>query len=434
MQPSEQATTIDSVTTDATVPASCAWLTIVDTPDPLQLNRRVLLAKEKHLEIGRNVPGGWTIHDGRLSRMHCRVAWDARQRTYRLGDADSKNGTFLNGRRSTLSVLNSGDVLRLGDTLFVYQHDDAMATTRESAQRAAVSRAAVLLLGDTGVGKEVLARSIHEQSGRTGPFIAVNCGALSQELAMSELFGHVKGAFSGAQHARQGLFAAAAGGTIFLDEIGDMPTDLQPALLRVVQEKAIRPVGNDREQPIDVRIVSATNVDLAQAVGRGQFRDDLLARLAQITLRLPNLSQRKAELLTLFCDISQREQQTAKLTPDAAEALLLWNWPLNFRELESLARSLILLENARSIDLQALQRVKPQVAQLFARRRAEDAASALPSGQNPLSNRELMLNALERHGGNISRVALELQTTRAQVYRWMKRLGLETKSSAPNDS
>jgi transcriptional regulator with GAF, ATPase, and Fis domain len=161
---------------------------------------------------------------------------------------------------------------------------------REQIGRAATSRFPILLLGETGTGKELSARSIHEQSGRPGGFVPLNCATLSRELAGAELFGHARGAFSGATNARPGLFRSADAGTLFLDEIGDLPLELQAAFLRVLEEGKVRPLGADQEVPVDVRVLSATHVDLELAVVNNLFRSDLLARLAHVVLRMPPLA------------------------------------------------------------------------------------------------------------------------------------------------
>ncbi|WP_020560027.1 sigma-54-dependent transcriptional regulator [Thiofilum flexile] len=206
----------------------------------------------------------------------------------------------------------------------------------------------VLLEGESGTGKELAARAIHELSGRHGHFVSLNCGATSPELLESELFGHVKGAFTGAYQAREGLFAYANGGTLFLDEIGDMPLAMQVHLLRVLEEQRIRPVGSNREVPIEVRIIAATNRELQQEVKQGRFRQDLFYRLNVLSIRLPPLRERgrDTELLAQhFMSHLARELGVMPLSLSSSEVLYLQNyaWPGNVRELKNVIERALLL-------------------------------------------------------------------------------------------
>jgi transcriptional regulator with GAF, ATPase, and Fis domain len=426
MQDDEHSTLeLDPLATGSETRPSC--LTVVHSPDPSALGRTTWLGEQGELKVGRSPEGGFTLSDPRVSRVQFKIAWDSRQGRHRLTDAGSRNGTFLNGKATDSSVLNLGDVLRAGDTLFVYDHGDLMADRRAEAERAATTVLPVLLQGPTGTGKELLARFIHQASGRKGPFVPVNCAALPRELFAAELFGHTRGAFSGAAGQRPGLFAAAESGTLFLDEIGDMPLELQPALLRAVELRTIRPVGADIEVPVDARIVAATNVDLEAATKAGRFRPDLHARLAQVVVHVPPLRARRREILPLVQSLAEKEGLPIALDSDAAEALLLWDWPRNVRELEGVVRSLLLLRKPERLGLLDLRQVRPELHQHLKARRSESSSTHFPSSGNPLADREHLRRMLERADGNVSQVARELGTTRAQVYRWMKRLGIAPK-------
>ena len=218
--------------------------------------------------------------------------------------------------------------------------DARSENVQRQLQRLAPSEASVLIIGETGTGKELAARYIHEHSRRTGPFIAINCGAFSEHLVEAELFGHEAGAFTGAQQARAGWFEAANGGTLFLDEIGDMPLYLQVKLLRVLQEKQVVRIGSRKAIPVDVRLIAATNVELEAAVEARQFRRDLYYRLNVASVRLPALRERKGDILPLarhFLEAYRRETgfERVGLAQGAENALLAHDWLGNIRELEN---------------------------------------------------------------------------------------------------
>lgn len=219
-------------------------------------------------------------------------------------------------------------------------HDPRSLELLEQVERIARSDATALIIGETGTGKELIARHIHAQSGRTGPFIAVNCGAFSESLIDSELFGHETGAFTGATQARSGWFEAANGGTLFLDEIGDLSMALQVKLLRVLQERQVVRLGSRRPISLDVRLVAATNVDLLKAILADRFRSDLYYRLSVATIQLPPLCERQGDILPLaqhFIDIysAKMNVKNITLTLDTQALLLEYEWPGNIRELEN---------------------------------------------------------------------------------------------------
>ncbi len=391
----------------------------------------VSLNEQQPVVVGRDVGDrGLRVEDPKLSRLHFRIAWDGRQGAHRLGDANSANGTFLNGRPTTTSVLGAGDVIRAGGSLFAVDDVTRTAALHDQVRRAAASHLTVLLLGETGTGKELMARLVHEASGRSGAFVPVNCGAVPRELAAAEFFGHTKGAFSGAGGARTGLFAAARGGTLFLDEIGELPSELQPTLLRALQERKIRPVGAEREVEVDVRLVAATNRTLGQLAEEGEFRADLYARLAQLVVHLPALRERRFELLDLARELAGDAGGELTFSANVAEALLLWSWPYNVRELKSLAESHVALHGpGTELTLRLLEEQRPEIAGALVDRHR--FRSSLPptttdsTRRNPLANRQRLEQLLERHQGNVSAVADEVGAHRTQVYRWMDRLGIE---------
>jgi DNA-binding NtrC family response regulator len=227
-------------------------------------------------------------------------------------------------------------------------HCQAMADIRDVIERVAPTPASVLIEGETGSGKELVAAAIHRYSGRRGPFVAINCVAIAPELFESELFGHLKGAFTGAHQSREGLFAAAKGGTLFLDEISEMPLSMQAKLLRTLEERRIRPVGADHEIPVDVRLVTATNQNLGELVRRGMFREDLYFRLNVMSLKVPALRERRSdipELLEYFSRKLAEELGVApyNFSPEDITRLQSYSWPGNVRELRNVVERTLLL-------------------------------------------------------------------------------------------
>jgi len=406
-----------------------ALLHIVYTPKTPQPGRTAPLFEGEVRSIGRNVlPPDVLLDDPCASRLHARVAWSSDQGAFRLEDAGSANGTFVNGLKEEAHTLSDQDVLRVGDSLLIHDERRVMDKLRARAASVATADLPVLIVGETGTGKEVMARFIHDRSARRGQFVPVNCGALPRELAAAELFGHTRGAFSGAGQARPGLFASAAGGTLFLDEIGDLPLDLQPALLRALQERAIRPVGSDREAPVDVRVVAATNVDLQAAIEANRFRADLHARLAQTVLALPPLRERRCEIFVLLRAFAEAEGRPLAVTPDALEVLLLGRYRYNVRELRALLSEFFAVSKGpEPLDLPYLAGVLPELAQRVAAR-GQPRSSSSGSGDVAGGERERLARLLAQHDGNISAVAKELGKPRAQIYRWLSRFGLSPRA------
>ncbi len=287
-------------------------------------------------------------------------------------------------------------------------HSRAANAVRRAIATIAPEAGPVLVLGASGTGKEVAAAALHRLSGRAGAFVPVNCGAIAAELAEAELFGHARGALTGAADARRGLFVEADGGTLFLDEVGDMPLALQVKLLRAVEEGTVRPVGGTPRK-VDVRIVAATNA------GPAALRDDLRARLAEWTLELVPLRRRRADVLPLFAHFATEQLGRApRTTAELAEALLLHDWPLNVRELQKLARRCAGLAQPGSWDLELL----PEALQRAIRER--DAP--LPEGT---PRRDELEAALATARGTVARVAERFGVDRTQVYCWMRRHGID---------
>jgi DNA-binding NtrC family response regulator len=386
--------------------------------------------------------------DGWASSTHARLTLaDGRAR---LDDPGSTNGTFVNGVPRKATTLTDGDLIEIGHTFFLYRllvaSDEIVnALGKEGpapglstfvpelceqlgALRAiAASTISVVLQGESGTGKEVIARAVHTLSGRPGPFIAVNCGALPEALIESELFGHRKGAFSGATEDRPGLVRSADRGTLFLDEIGDLPAASQTAFLRVLQESEVVPVGSTRPVKVDLRVVAATHRDLPTLVDRGEFRGDLFARIAGFTVELPPLRRRREDLGLLIASLLRRltpsPERAAAITFEctAARALLLREWRLNVRELEKCLGTALVLAGSGRVEIGHLPSPSPG-----ARPGAPDAAPSSPraggklDGENELRKGELIA-LFREHRGNISAVARAMGKGRTQIQRWIQR-------------
>jgi transcriptional regulator with PAS, ATPase and Fis domain len=299
-----------------------------------------------------------------------------------------------------------------------------MAKVVTIARSAAASRSTVLLLGESGTGKEVFARAIHQWSERQlKPFVAVNCVGLSRELLESELFGHEKGAFTGAHRLKRGKLELAHGGTAFLDEIGDMSPELQAKLLRFLQERHIERVGGTSAMPIDVRIVAATNRDLEQAVRHGEFREDLYYRLHVIPITLPPLRERREDIAALSEFLVRRfsletQKPFTHITPEAEARLITHDWPGNVRQLSNVIERAIVLGQPPMITEQDLLLGRPGQGGIMSARSSYKAAL-------DAHRREVIVRALTAAGGNRAAAARALGLHRVHLMRLIRALGIE---------
>jgi two-component system response regulator HydG len=312
----------------------------------------------------------------------------------------------------------------------------AMLEVRDLLGRVSATDAAVLVTGESGTGKEVVARAVHRQSRRAaGPFVAINCAAMPEALLESELFGHAKGAFTDAKAAHDGLFARASGGTVLLDEVGDMPLALQPKLLRVLEERTVRPVGAREEMPVDVRVIAATNRDLESAIDEGLFREDLFYRLNVVQVALPPLRARAADILPLaqhfLAAIARREQrEVTGISRGAAERLLAYPWPGNVRELRNCVERAVALARFDHIAVDDLpDKVKDHRPSHVVV--SSDDPSELVSLEEV--ERRYIGHVMEIVAGNKSAAARILGLDRKRLHRMLVRLELEAGRVYPRD-
>ena len=291
----------------------------------------------------------------------------------------------------------------------------------EQAHMVAQSDVSVLINGQSGTGKEVLAQAIHKASPRARkPFIAINCGALPEQLLESELFGHAKGAFTGAVSNREGLFFAASGGTLFLDEIGDMPMPLQVKLLRVLQERKVRPLGSNRDLDIDVRILSATHRDLPKAMEKNEFREDLYYRLNVVNLRIPALNERSEDIPLLANHLlresaSRHKPFVRSFSSDAMKCLITASWPGNVRQLVNVIEQCVALTTS------------PVISEALVSQALQGENTALPTFVEARNQFELnyLRKLLQMTKGNVTQAARMAGRNRTEFYKLLGRHDLE---------
>jgi len=398
------------------------------------------------ISVGAHAQNQVVLEDRFVSGFHCRL--HLRDGRVWVKDLASTNGTVVDGSRVAEAEVAAGSTLRVGSQVLrierdapagpatlpgVITCDPVLGGALEMLRRAAPSRLPVLILGESGSGKEVAARAVHELSPRADEaFVPVNCGAISPELAEAELFGHERGAFTGAVGSSPGAFGAADGGTLFLDEIGDLPLPLQVKLLRALEAGEVKPVGSPRPRRIDVRIVCATHRDLRKLVRAGSFREDLYYRLAGLAVELPPLRERREDIVPLAEHFLAQESDGVQrgFSADARARLLAHGWPGNARELRHVVQLAVVLSDGATIRGTAL--------------RIDDGSRRCPEGGASADQRELVdlrgrtlqqiealaiRSAWERHHGQRGAMARELGIARSSLLRKLDELGL--RATAP---
>lgn len=322
-----------------------------------------------------------------------------------------------------------------GSFKFVRGQSEQAEKIEEFITLVAPTNLSVIIEGESGTGKEYVARMIHQQSKRHNkPFIAIDCGALSKELAGSELFGYVKGAFTGALKDKEGQFEAAEGGTLFLDEIGNLPYEVQVKLLRALQERKVRKLGSTTDQDVDVRVLAATNEDLVQAVSNGQFREDLYHRLNEFKINIPALRERDGDVVLFANHFLQQanhelEKQVQGFDMAAEEALLKYNWPGNLRELKNVVKRAVLLAKSDFVTLRELP------GEIVNHTPAPQPSASYTSPADPMetdlksinerNEREMIMAMLERVKYNKSKAARLLNIDRKTLYNKLKLYNIE---------
>ena len=423
-------------------------LTIVHHPVPKFVGSTCPIDAGESLLLGRGSSAfpPHAFDDDRVSRRHATMTLAGAQLQVR--DLGSRNGTYVNGRRSEAAELAVGDVVGIGKVLLLLTHIDssgsvvahprllgrsqALNRVLEVVGRVAGLDVTVLVLGESGVGKELIARELHSSSGRRGKLVVVNCAALSDGVVPSELFGHVRGAFSSAATPRAGLVEEARAGTLFLDEIGDASASLQASLLRLLQEKEARPVGADQTVKVDIRFVAATNRPLVSDVRAGRFREDLYARLSRCVVRIPPLRERREDILPLAQHFAQSVAgERLSFSHSLATALVCHDWPGNVRSLQSTIERLV-HESGAHAQLAVPSWLDDELAQ-HARHDGNvgqgldgDPADSSGAAMRPrvCDSAEQLRQLLRQHDGNITAVARDLDVARNTVYRWIKKLDI----------
>jgi DNA-binding NtrC family response regulator len=405
---------------------------------------RVVVIRGESLTLGREPPtGGTCIPQTAVSRVHARIVRNGP--VWELEDLHSRNGTYLDGTRINRVELEDGALVRIGDTLFEFVADGiddytpystafgrsstrvpelvgglSMERVAAQVETVAPTDLSVLVRGETGTGKELVAHALHRLSGRHGPLSSINCAAVPTHLFESELFGYRKAAFTGAERDKPGILQAADGGTVHLDEIGDMPLEAQAKLLRVLESHEVRSVGAVRAEPVDLRFVCATHQDLPALVATGRFRADLFARISAMTIVLPPLRARREDIDPLVRHFLQAAGRAdLRATFGFMLGMCDYDWPRNVRECAAAVRRAVALADGPVVDVVHLPPELQTSVASYGSRGGSSAGQDAAEGGLPGANELRRLLAL--HAGNVSAVARELGKDRAQVGRLIRR-------------
>ncbi|MGH1467621.1 MAG: sigma 54-interacting transcriptional regulator [Bdellovibrionales bacterium] len=367
------------------------------------------------------------FEDSFASQKHCRI--EKKGNKYILKDLKSKNGTFLNGEQVIEAPLKAYDEIQVGNSVFKYREsldldskipkefynskNKKWKADLEKLPAYGASEMPVLILGPSGSGKEFAARSLHFNSSRAyGELVSLNCSAFNEQLIESELFGHLEGAFTGATKNRKGAFQQAKGGTLLLDEIGDLPLSLQPKLLRALENKEIRPVGSDKAIKTDVRIIASTHKNLFKKVQEGSFREDLFYRLHALTLNPPGLSDRMEDFEDLLFFFAR--EYRVRFSPDAISRLKEHTWPGNIRELKNLVLRASVIHSQKGVQEDDVEGLLGELSQSGVR---------IPKSKSVVKEfeKQMILDALSANGGNQRKTAKELGMAKSTLHDKIKK-------------
>jgi transcriptional regulator with GAF, ATPase, and Fis domain len=430
-------------------------VTVVDSPDAHKRSRAFVFAGDE-VRIGANPELDLSVDDRSVSRAHLSITPD--ERGWVLTDLDSTNGSYVGDLRIHRVLMREPTLLRIGQTVLrlepLGEHVEsalspssrfgrmiggsaAMRQMFAVLEKVAASDLTVLIEGETGTGKELAADGLHAKSARAGPFVTLNCGAIPRELIESELMGHVKGAFTGAVSDRPGAFVSANGGTLFLDEVGELALDMQAKLLRVLERREVKAVGSDHTSPVDVRVVAATNRNLAHEAERGSFRQDLYYRLAVVVVRIPPLRTRIDDLALLVehiqGELNRRRVATGQpahppLGETALAMLRRYEFPGNVRELRNIVERWTVLGAHAAPGNPAVRSGVTHQGPAMAHHESEVDAGLLSLTYHEAKEawierfeRAYVAAALDRAGGNVSQAARETQVDRRHLQRIMSR-------------
>ena len=434
----------DRVNPDERVPT----LTVVHHLDMALVGARRAIPDGATLTLGRSsktsLPG--IFDDEKVSRQHVQIT--RLGQALRIKDLDSRNGTFVGGERVSDSVLQLGDVVQVGNIVclvhaaprrFKEPNHPTMigisaGLTRVLKDIALVAPrdTAVMILGETGTGKELVAKAIHDASTRRGAFVPVNCASLTETLLNSELFGHTRGAFTGADATRTGLVETARGGTLFLDEIADASPGLQASLLRLLEAGEYRRVGSDRILNTDARFVAASQPTVEDAIEAGEFRRDLWTRLGRWVIRVPALRERPEDI-PLLADHYVRHfgGPQLRVAPELAALMMRARWLGNVRELQAICERLVVSAEGEDV-LEAKPWLIAEISPQGALTRPTSEEAALPAARlsrrrapTRRPSRDELEEMLRRHSGSIRAVAHEIGVVRRTVYRWVEALEID---------
>ena len=394
------------------------------------------------LSIGRAETNQLVLEDEFVSRHHARIEYKKDKRLFILRDMNSRNGLFLNGSRVYQAVLSDKDIIKVGETSFLFsfeRYNNKWRLATQSAndswndQLARVPHLSqndypVLLSGASGTGKEIMARLIHKNSLRNqNPIVTINCGALTESLVESELFGHTKGSYTGALNDRRGAFLSANGGTLFLDEVGELPLALQPKLLRAIEYHEVKPVGSDRTFKTDVRIISATHQNLMEKTKKNQFREDLYYRLNVISLKIPNLKDRMEDFVG-FLEMFSMEYGVC-FSNSAVQYLKKYPWPGNIRELRNTVARAKALFREKVIDREKTKLLLDEREDI-----KKPSAAWMRFGKARTLKeieKRVIINLMEKYDGHQSKVADELGIPRSSLSDRLGKHRIDPRSFKP---